>query len=42
VAKEWGGIDILVNNAAAFIFGTIEEVSSEDWDKILSVNVKVL
>ena len=34
-----GGIDILVNNAAAFIFGGIDEVSSKDWEKVLNVNV---
>jgi NAD(P)-dependent dehydrogenase (short-subunit alcohol dehydrogenase family) len=36
-----GGIDILVNNAAAFVFGTVDEVSEDQWDKVLSVNVKV-
>jgi len=40
VASKWGKIDILVNNAAVFIFGTVEEASSEDWDRILGVNVK--
>ncbi|ACK74103.1 short-chain dehydrogenase/reductase SDR (plasmid) [Gloeothece citriformis PCC 7424] len=40
VAQTWGGVDILVNNAATFVFGNVEEVSGEDWDKILSVNVK--
>ena len=34
-----GGIDILVNNAAAFIFGGIDEVSRKDWEKVLNVNV---
>jgi NAD(P)-dependent dehydrogenase (short-subunit alcohol dehydrogenase family) len=41
VVDRWGGIDVLVNNAAVFVFGTIEEVSSDDWDRALSVNVKV-
>lgn len=40
VAVSAGGIDVLVNNAATFIFGTIDEVTSEMWDKILAVNVK--
>ena len=31
---------MLVNNAAAFVFGTIDETSAESWDKVLSVNVK--
>ncbi|MBI2191822.1 MAG: glucose 1-dehydrogenase [Planctomycetes bacterium] len=40
VAKEWGGLDILVNNAAAFVFGTVEEATEADWDRVLGVNVK--
>ncbi len=40
MATTDGKIDILINNAAAFVFGTIEEVSSLDWDKVLSINVK--
>jgi NAD(P)-dependent dehydrogenase (short-subunit alcohol dehydrogenase family) len=38
--NHFGNIDILVNNAAAFIFGTVEEASSEDWDRVFNVNVK--
>lgn len=34
-----GGIDILVNDAAAFVFGGLEDVSNEDWEKVFSVNV---
>lgn len=40
VVDKWGGVDVLVNNAAVFVFGTIEEVSSDDWDRALGVNVK--
>jgi meso-butanediol dehydrogenase / (S,S)-butanediol dehydrogenase / diacetyl reductase len=36
---EFGKLDILVNNAAAFVFGTLD-VSQSDWDRVLSVNVK--
>lgn len=36
---EWGGIDIVVNNAAAFIFGSVEETSAQDWNRVLGVNV---
>ena len=32
-------IDILVNNAAKFIFGAVEDVSQEQWEDILKVNV---
>ncbi|MEC8891360.1 MAG: glucose 1-dehydrogenase [Chloroflexota bacterium] len=34
-----GGIDILVNDAAAFVFGTVEEASATDWERVFSVNV---
>ena len=30
---------VLVNNAAAFVFGRIEETSPEDWARVLGVNV---
>ena len=30
---------ILVNNAAAFVFGNIEHVTQDDWGKVLGVNV---
>ncbi len=40
VIEQWREIDILVNNAAAFVFGKIEDITSEDWDRILSINVK--
>ena len=33
------GIDIVVNDAAAFVFGTVEEVGPEDWEKVFGVNV---
>jgi NAD(P)-dependent dehydrogenase (short-subunit alcohol dehydrogenase family) len=35
----FGGVDIVVNNAAAFVFGEIENVEKADWDKVLGVNV---
>jgi NAD(P)-dependent dehydrogenase (short-subunit alcohol dehydrogenase family) len=34
------GVDIIVPNAAAFVFGKIEDVTSHDWDRVLGVNVK--
>ena len=36
---EYGEINILVNNAAAFVFGKIEDINTSDWDKVLGVNV---
>jgi len=38
--KQQGGIDVLVNNAVAFVFGKVEDVTSEQWDRALGVNVK--
>lgn len=37
--RAFGRIDILVNNAAAFVFGTIEEITKADWDRVFGVNV---
>ena len=37
--SEFGGIDIVVNNAAAFVFGSIEETGQEEWANVLNVNV---
>lgn len=33
---EWtgGALDILVNNAAAFVFGEVETVTADAWDKV--------
>ena len=42
VVSRWGGIDILVNNAAIFDMGPIVEVTEESYDKVFAVNVKGL
>jgi 3(or 17)beta-hydroxysteroid dehydrogenase len=40
-AKEkFGGLDILVNNAAILLQGTIEECTLEEWQKIQKVNAE--
>ena len=36
--ERFGGVDILVNNAAILIAGTIEETTLENWQKIQRVN----
>jgi len=36
---QLGGIDIVVNNAAAFVLGKVEDVGSKDWGKVFGVNV---
>ncbi|QQE11997.1 glucose 1-dehydrogenase [Planctomycetota bacterium] len=38
--NEFGSIDILVNNAGAILYTTIQNTTDEDFDHILSVNVK--
>ena len=36
---RYGTIDILVNNAATFVFGKVEEVTDADWARVFGVNV---
>jgi 3-oxoacyl-[acyl-carrier protein] reductase len=40
VAGAWGRLDILVNNAATFAAGPIGDVTVEDLDRVLAVNVR--
>jgi len=40
VKSRWGKLDILVNNAGIVKFANFEEVTEEDWDQILDVNLK--
>ncbi|WP_419888298.1 SDR family NAD(P)-dependent oxidoreductase [Neobacillus niacini] len=40
VLNEWGRIDILVNNAGIRFETSIEEIDEEEWDQVLSVNLK--
>jgi len=35
----FGDVNILVNDAAAFVFGRVEEVTASDWQKVMGVNV---
>lgn len=37
---QWGGLDILVNNAGICIPGTVEELTENDWDRVMAVNLK--
>lgn len=38
--NAWGGIDVVVHNAASFLGGPIERYSEEDLETVLSVNLK--
>ena len=40
IKNRWGKLDILVNNAGIVKFANFEEVTEEDWDQILAVNLK--
>ncbi len=42
VVSQWGGVDILVNNAAIFDMAPIVEVTEASFDKVFAVNVKGL
>ncbi|MEW6635481.1 MAG: glucose 1-dehydrogenase [Actinomycetota bacterium] len=40
VVGEFGGVDILVNNAAIYPLRPWTEIEEEEWDRVLSVNLK--
>lgn len=40
IEDEWGRLDILVNNAGIVQFTDFEDISEEEWDKIIDVNLK--
>lgn len=42
VAEKHGRIDILVNNAGVFDAGTVTEVTAEDFDRTIDINVKAV
>ena len=40
IIKRWGDIDILINNAGVSLFSDLTETSVEDFDQILSINLR--
>ena len=38
--ERWGGVDIMVHNAASFLGGPVEGYSEEDLETVLAVNLK--
>ena len=37
--EAFGTVDVLVNDAAVFVFGAIEDVTGDDWQRVMGVNV---
>ena len=40
IQQEWGGLDIVVNNAGIAVVGQMEKVAIEDWDKVIDVDLE--
>ncbi|HEX2979018.1 MAG TPA: SDR family oxidoreductase [Anaerolineaceae bacterium] len=40
VKKEYGRIDVLINNAGTDKTVSVEELSIEDWDRVIAVNLR--
>jgi NAD(P)-dependent dehydrogenase (short-subunit alcohol dehydrogenase family) len=40
VVEQWGGLDILFNNAGIIRRATVLETTEEEWDRVMAVNVK--
>lgn len=40
ITEAWGGVDILVNNAGIYPRQKWYEITSEDWDRVMNVNLK--
>ena len=39
-AKRFGKLDVLVNNAGTLSVSTVENITEEDWDRVMTVNLK--
>ena len=40
--NRWGRIDILFNNAGVLLVKPIEEMSEQEWDRVMAINVKAV
>jgi len=38
--EKFGKLDIMVNNAGILVFGTVDQLTEEQWDRQMSVNLK--
>ena len=39
VKKEWGGLDVIVNNAGIATAGTVQATSMADWEVVININL---
>lgn len=39
VVKEFGQLDVLINNAGIYVPGSSQEISTEDWQQVIDVNL---
>lgn len=39
VLAEWGGVDLLINNAGIAFYGPTTSMTTEQWDRLLAVNL---
>jgi NAD(P)-dependent dehydrogenase (short-subunit alcohol dehydrogenase family) len=40
VEREFGRVDVLVNNAGVLSVSTVENISEEEWDRVIETNLK--
>lgn len=40
VEKEWGGLDILANNAGILSYAEFTQITEEQWDNVINTNLK--
>ena len=38
--EQFGRLDIVVNNAAEFLFAALDETTEEEWDRVIATNLK--
>ena len=39
---RWGTVDILFNNAGVVLVKSVEQMTEEEWDRVMSINVKAV
>jgi hypothetical protein len=40
IAQAFGGVDVLVSNAGTYVSGKVHELTSEQWDSVMNVDLK--